>query len=189
MLAIESSDVPSLSQRLANLTAIRKEALAAHDLARMHMQRHIHNKFVPFKEGQQVWLEATNLHFPNRPRKFSPKREGPFTIEKVLSPLSYRLKLPITWKIHPVFHASLLSPYKETETYGPAFSQPPPDTIDGEEEYEIEAIVAHRGKGTRRRYYVKWTGYPSSENQWKSEVELAEHAGELLKEYKDRHNL
>lgn len=188
-LAIESSDVPSLSQRLANLTAIRKEALAAHDLARMHMQRHIHNKFVPFKEGQQVWLEATNLHFPNRPRKFSPKREGPFTIEKVLSPLSYRLKLPITWKIHPVFHASLLSPYKETETYGPAFSQPPPDTIDGEEEYEIEAIVAHRGKGTRRRYYVKWTGYPSSENQWKSEVELAEHAGELLKEYKDRHNL
>ena len=188
-LAIEPSDVPSLSQRLASLTAIRKEALAAHDLARMHMQRHIHNKFVPFKEGQQVWLEATNLHFPNRPRKFSPKREGPFTIEKVLSPLSYRLKLPPAWKIHPVFHASLLSPYKETETYGPAFSQPPPDTIDGEEEYEIEAIVAHRGNGNRRRYYVKWMGYPSSENQWLPEAELLRNASSILEEYKRGKNL
>ena len=153
------------------------------------MQRHIRDKFVPFTAGQQVWLEATNLHFPNRPRKFSPKREGPFTIEKVLSALSYRLKLPPTWKIHPVFHASLLSPYKQTETYGPAFSQPPPDIIDNQEEYEVEAIVAHRGKGNRRQYYVKWVGYPSSENEWLPGSALSTHASEILEEYKKGKNL
>ena len=32
-----------------------------------------------------------------------PKCEGPFEIEEVLGPVTYRLKLPITWQIHNVF--------------------------------------------------------------------------------------
>ena len=136
-----------------------------------------------------MWLEATNLHFPNRPRKFSPKREGPFTIEKVLSPLSYRLKLPSTWKIHPVFHASLLTLHKETEAHGPAFALPPPDIIDNQEEYEVEAILSHRGKGKRRRFYVKWLGYSSAENSWLPEEELSRNAADILNEYKSAKNL
>lgn len=182
--ATESTVLPTLSQRLAHLTSLRKETLAAHELARQHMQRHIKHKFSPFKEGDKVWLEATNLHFPNRPRKFSPKREGPFTIEKVLSPLSYRLKLPSTWKIHPVFHASLLSPHRETDTHGPAFALPPPEIIDNQEEYEVESILAHRNNGTRRRFLVKWLGYPSSENSWLPEAELVRNASDVLIAYK-----
>ncbi|THH06962.1 hypothetical protein EW145_g3720 [Phellinidium pouzarii] len=103
--AIEPTNLPSLSERLRLLSTIRKEALAAHDLARLHMARHTSRNFTPFKLGDKVWLEATHLHFPNRSRKLSPKREGPFTIEQVLSPLNYRLKLPKAWRIHPVFHA------------------------------------------------------------------------------------
>jgi len=45
-------------------------------------------------------------------------------------------------KFHPVFHASLLSPYSETPSHGPNFSRPPPDLIDGETEYEVELIKA-----------------------------------------------
>ncbi len=29
-------------------------------------------------------------------------------------------------------------PYYETQTHGPNFTRPPPDLIDGEEEYEVE---------------------------------------------------
>jgi len=61
-----------------------------------------------------------------------------------MGPITYCLKLLDQWQIHPVFHASLLSPYQETETHGPNFLQPPPDLIEGEEEYEVEAIIAHR---------------------------------------------
>ena len=48
----------------------------------------------------------------------APKREGPFKIEDVLGPVTYQLKLPESWKIHKVFHATLLRPYKENKVYG-----------------------------------------------------------------------
>ena len=124
------------------------------------MTRH----FTPFKEGDRVWLEAKNLRMMHQTKKLTPKREGPFSIEKVLSPLSYRLKLPEQWKIHPVFHAVLLSPYKETKTHGPNFPEPPPDLIEGESEYEVEAIIRHKKKGKTMHFLVKWVGYPTSEN-------------------------
>ncbi|KAI5116922.1 hypothetical protein M0805_009909 [Coniferiporia weirii] len=121
-------------------------------------------------------------------RKLAPKREGPFTIIQVLSPLNYRLKLPPAWKIHPVFHASLLSAYTETDIHGPPFTQPPPDQIEGHQEFEIEAILSHKGNGNQHRFLVKWTGYPYSENQWLPETELS-HASKILKTYKKTRNL
>ena len=93
--------------------------------------------------GDKVWLEATNLRLNYPSRKLAPKRQGPFEIAQVLSPLTYRLRLPSAWKIHDVFHASLLSSYKETETHRPNFLKPPPDLIDAEEEYKVERIVSH----------------------------------------------
>jgi hypothetical protein len=71
-------------------------------------------------------------------------RKGPFTITKVLDPVTYHLKLPNQWHIHPVFHASLLSPYLETETHGPNFLQPPSVLIEGGRTIQVEVIAAHR---------------------------------------------
>ena len=71
----------------------------------------------------------------------SPKCEGPFEISKVLGPVTYRLNLPTSWRIHNVFHAILLKPYQENETYGKNFSLPPPEIIDGEEVYQVETIL------------------------------------------------
>ena len=69
-------------------------------------------KFTPWKVGDKVWLEGRNLrlHYPTK--KLAPQQEGPFKISHVISPLAYRLQLPPTWKIHDVFHASLLSTYQ-----------------------------------------------------------------------------
>jgi hypothetical protein len=58
----------------------------------------------------------TNYH-----KKMAPKREGPFKIEEVLGPVTYQLKLPMTWKIHNIFHAILLKPYI---VHGENFSRP-----------------------------------------------------------------
>ena len=87
-------------------------------------------------------------------------REGPFEILKVLGPVTYWLKLPSTWKIHPIFHVTLLRQYKETDVYGANFPQPPPDIIKGEEVYEVERILKHRKQGWGYQYYVAWKGYP-----------------------------
>ena len=120
----------------------REEALAAHELARTQMAERGKSTFVPFKQGDKVWLDMRNIKM-NYHKKIGPKREGPFKILKVLGPVTYQLKLPSTWKIHPVFHVTLLRQYKETDIYGANFPQPPPDIIEGEEVYEVEWILKH----------------------------------------------
>jgi hypothetical protein len=145
-------------------------------------------KFSPWKIGDKVWLEATNLQIPYPSRKPASKRHDPFEITQVLSPLVYKLWLPSTWKIHDVFHAHLLSSYCQTEAHGPSFLKPPPDIIDNEEEYEVDHIVSHKGSPGRRLYLTTWKGYPSSENTWEPESNLR-HASLILKEYKNSQNL
>ena len=115
--------------------------------------------------------------------KLAPKRHGPFKVTRVLSPINYQLELPPQWKIHDVFHVDLLTPYHETEVHGANFTQPPPDLIDGEEEYEVEEILDSRryGRGRKVQYLVKWKGYPSSDNQWVNWDDM--HAEEVLTEF------
>ena len=62
--------------------------------------------------------------------------------------------------------------------------KPPPDLINGEEEYEIEEVLQSRkhGKGHKVQYLVKWKGYPDSENQWVDWDDL--HADEALADFK-----
>ena len=66
-----------------------------------------------YQAGDQVWLEGRNLRIDRPSAKLAPKRHGPFKITKVLSPITYQLELPPQWKIHDVFHADLLTPYRE----------------------------------------------------------------------------
>src|SRR5258708_9185745 len=116
--------------------------------------------------GTQVWLEGTHLHLPYQATKLAPKRYGPFEITKEISPVAYQLCLPIGWNIHNIFHALLLSPYCEMTAHGPNYSRPPPDLIEGEEEYEVEKVINHRHFGRSRtlHYLIKWTGYPEIDN-------------------------
>ena len=59
---------------------------------------------------------------------------------------------------------------------------PPPIMVDGEGEYEVEAILRHKGKGARRLYQVLWKGYPVTEASWEPESHLR-NASSLLEDY------
>jgi hypothetical protein len=104
-------------------------------------------KFQEYKEGEKVWLEGTNIKRPYDSPKLSPRRYGPFEVVAKISPVAYKLHLPETWQIHDVFHASLLTPFTETEEHGRNFIEPPPDEIEGEEEWEVEQILGKRHHG------------------------------------------
>ena len=144
--------------------------------------------FKPFKLHDQVWLESKNLKLRYESKKLAPKREGPFEISEVLGPLTYRLKLPKQWKIHPVFHATLLTPYKENNVHGTNYPKPPPDLIEGQSEWEVEAIISHRRQGRGYAYLVKWKGYSTGDNSWEPERNLT-HSSDVLQKYKARKNL
>jgi hypothetical protein len=88
-------------------------------------------------------------------------------------------------EITPRVHIDLLTPYRETEFHGANYDKPPPDLIDGEEEYEVERIVAsrHFGRGHKLQYLVKWKGYPDAENQWVAKEDMF--AEDAIREFQD----
>ena len=136
-----------------------------------------------YKVNDEVWLEASNLKTRHQKTKLAPKRYGPFKIIREISPIAYQIKLPVSWGIHDVFHASLLTPYHETAAHRPNYSRPPPDIIEGKEEYAVEKIINHR-KDKRSKhvsYLIKWQGYPESDSTWEPLEHI--HAPDLLKAY------
>ena len=126
--------------------------MATHETACRIIREHSTQRFTPWKVGDKVWLEATNLCLCYPSRKLSPKQQGSFEVAQVLSPLTYHLQLPFTWRIHNVFHAALLSPYKETITHGLNFLSPLPVMIKSEEEYKVDRIVSHKGSPKQQKY-------------------------------------
>ena len=70
-------------------------------------------KFHPYQEGDLVWIEGTNLKTLYPLAKLALIHYGPFEAVIQLSPAVYSIKLPCQWKIHNVFHANLITPYKE----------------------------------------------------------------------------
>ena len=184
-----SSQLPSVEERLKSLEQIRADVTAALNVAAEVMKRK--GPGTPsqtFSPGQLVWLEGSNIKTTHPKAKLAPKRHGPF---KILSttPTNSRLQLPPAWRIHPMFHNSLLTPYKETKEHGPNFTQPPPDIVEGEEDhYEVETVLDARPTPNRRgiQYLIKWVGYPNSENSWIPASGM-KHASKLVQEFHTRH--
>src|SRR5713226_4094493 len=181
---VETNNEAALT-RTERMTQSRAQAIEAINRAGRH-------PVIPpsqFRVNERVWLDAKNLRLPYQITKLAPKRHGPFRITKEISPVAYQLSLPATWTIHDVFHASLLLPYHENAVHGPNFSRPPPDLIQGAEEYEVEHLVNHRRHGRSRalQYFVKWKGYPESDNTWEPARDI--HAPDLLKSYHQRYPL
>jgi Chromo (CHRromatin Organisation MOdifier) domain len=140
----------------------------------------------PRSQLHKVWLDAHNLKLTTPLKKLSSRRYGPFEVLQKISPVTYQIKLPQTWKIHNIFHMDLLTPYYETQAYGTMHSQPPPKLIDGKEEYEVEEIIDHRTFRQKKQYLVKWLGYSVSENSWVDKKDL--HSPQLLQEYLSSRN-
>jgi hypothetical protein len=63
---------------------------------------------------------------------------------------------------------------------------PPPTTlVDGEDEYEVEAILDSRMRYNRLEYLVKWKGYDDSNNQWEEHTQL--HAKSKIAQFHRKH--
>jgi Chromo (CHRromatin Organisation MOdifier) domain len=187
LLTYKNTKFPSINDKIKQMMTNRDKALAAHKLAWARMAERRQNTFTLFTVGQKVWLDTWNMKI-NYHKKMTPKREGLFKVEEVLGPVTYRLKLPTTWKIYNVFHVVLLKPYIKTEVHGENFSRPVPDILDGEEVYNMEMILKHWRRGQSYQYLIKWEEYLISEASWEPEAAFSDD-GDLLSLYKKRHQL
>jgi hypothetical protein len=120
--------------------------------------------FPKLRAGQMVYLDTKNLNTGQPSKKLDVRQTSPFPVLDQIGSVAYKLKLPLSWKIHPVFHVSLLRPAIINKQLHPDVIddnlRPPPDIVDGQEEYEVEKILDHHGgkHKSRRQFLVKWKG-------------------------------
>lgn len=100
--------------------------------------------------GQKVWLSSQDIHFILPSRKLGHKFFGPFTISKVLSPVSVRLKLtPLFKNIRPVFHVSKIKPIIRS----PLCPRPTaPRLIKGSPAYTVQPLIDVRLRDRGHQY-------------------------------------
>ncbi|GJP86628.1 hypothetical protein CLOP_g16628 [Closterium sp. NIES-67] len=125
--------------------------------------------------GDQVLLDTRNLDISHLPSKLRPCFCGPFLVEAQVTPVTFRLRLLATEKIHNAFHVQLLKPYRDPNTIfvGRQPPPPPPVLVQNKPEYEVESVLAHR----RRRngtveLLIRWKGYDPSEDSWVPESDM-----------------
>src|SRR5258706_11360420 len=116
-----------------------------------------------FEVGDEVWLLRKNIKTIRPSAKLDYKHLGKFKILKKVSSHAYKLELPDTMKVHPVFHVSLLEPTVSDPLPGQLQPPPPPMIIDDsdEPEYEVDEIVDSKlvRRNKTLKYLVRWVRY------------------------------
>ena len=70
-------------------------------------------------------------------------------------------------RIHPVFHVSLLEPFRPSPFPGRPRLNPILEVLpDNSNEYEVDSILDSRIRGRRKEYLIRWKGYSSSDDSW-----------------------
>jgi hypothetical protein len=181
-----------LLQRWEEALTLAKEHMEAAQLRQQHWANQRRRDFT-FQVGDQVWLSTENLRraMVGAP-KLLPRFEGPYRVIQVVSPTAYKLELPASRRIHPVFHIHLLQPYHDGAAVlperVPTHPRPPPELQadpEAEPEWDVESILRKKGHGASTRFLVKWKGYPIEEATWEPRDHL-DKSQELVQEFEER---
>ena len=114
------------------------------------------------------------------------KYDGPFEVSQKVSSVAYRIKLPSSYKIHPVINIAHLENYKgDPNQERPRKHLLRKDFLE-EPEHEVEAILdekwVKRHHRKLKQYLVKFLGYGPEWNEWLSKQALA-NAPDILKDW------
>ncbi|XP_061354285.1 uncharacterized protein LOC133298911 [Gastrolobium bilobum] len=146
----------------------------------MKIQADKHRRDVQFTVGDQVLVKlqpyrqksVRNQSFSKLCRRYY----GPFPVTERVGAVAYRLSLPAGSRIHPVFHVSLLKPYRQNAFFHPLLL--PTVTWDNHPVTEPMALLRSRtipkGKATDFQVLVQWSGLSLEDASWVSLTEFAQ---------------
>ena len=164
-------EVPAAKERIKEIDSVRQE-LTKRWQGVLDSQAKFYNKNhqqQEFQQGDLVLLLAKNLKQKRPNRKLSDKAIGPFRVRRRIGKQAYHLWLPPAYRIHPVFHVSLLEPYKRRKGDTDIPEYPVPDLVDDDEIGDVEEILKKRTRKGVLEYLVRWVGYPKEYDQWITE--------------------
>jgi hypothetical protein len=183
---VQDQSVPS-AVKFTHDMQLRLQSARSCLLAAQQRQKHYADSgrsSTVFSIGDQVLLSTANMNFKgDLTKKLMPRFVGPFTVVDIINQVAVRLELPATMPIHPVFHVSLLKHYHPGGRV-----QPPPPTVlvEGEEEYVVQSILAHRlvkrGRSVKTQFLVRWQGCAPEHDTWEPESNLT-NCPDVIKAY------
>ena len=144
-----------------------------------------------FKEGDKVIINQQNLGLlkeeKGRGNKFLARYEGLFEIVKKISPVTYRLRMPASYSMHPVLNIEHLEKYQESpDEFGehPQLKSNRSD-FDVLPEYKVDRIVAERSRKGRNGwqipiYHLRYTNYGPESDTWETRWNLKNAPNVLL---------
>ena len=165
----KTESVAAFAQRVASDWKLARQNL---DRSVRLQQKYYDKKHrdVGYKVGDLVLLSTRNLKMKGTPGKLQKRFVGPFRVTETIGEQAYRLALPDEWKIHPVFHVSLLRDWKAADVQEdqPVMQGDAPEVE--EPYYEIEKLLRwrkiKRNKKIIKEYLVLWKDYPVEEATW-----------------------
>lgn len=161
---------PIAHQTAARILELQRECKAKILKAQEYQKQYADKKRlpIPFKVGDKVLLSTRHIRSLRPKKKLDWKYVGPGTILDQIGPSAFKVDFPGLKNVHPVFHASLLEPYKQSGEI-PHPEAPKQHELGeyGDDVYYVDKIVDQRkNENDQWEYLVKWTGYPESENTW-----------------------
>ena len=132
--------------------------------------------------GQKVWLLRRHVGSTRPSSKLDVRRLGPFPVVGQVGTSAYRLELPSSVQIHPVFHVSLLEPHNPNTFPSRVVAPPPPVIVDGAPKSEVAEVLDSNILRDKLFYLVDWVGYDESERSWEPAKNMP-HAADVVADY------
>ncbi|GBG88384.1 hypothetical protein CBR_g47083 [Chara braunii] len=153
-----------------------------------------HRRQSIFQVGERVWVKASELGQEfGISRKLMPQYFGPWEVLDIVGDEmdgpTYVIRVPGHLRTHPVFHASKLAPFAETDQFPSRRSMLPP-TMDGQVDIDHRDMPVPKplGRGRppkpKREYRVRFRHHTDpKEDRWFTREELIETAPQVVAEY------
>ena len=179
---VSRKDAQRLAKALHDVQELARASIKRQQ-DRMTVQANKHRREPDFGVGDWVIIRK-KVSSTDRP---SDKLDYPMTRNrykiKEMVGHSYRLEVPQGWRGTDIFHADRLRRHPNNPLTGQGSEQPAGEVIEGQEEWEVERVLASRTSGKARtlQYKVQWKGWDPDET-WYPASDF-KNAAELVRQF------